>query len=421
MYSEEVDLPKLTVTAESREACKRLLYNEYGTDYAIQDWQIVLKGGFLGFGQKQYVQATYTVNPRGTQVKTEAKEKTIAAAADKIDSFQKSRDELLKTTTGGALVTSTMQIAKIDQKVDDLKKTLESKFELLANATQVSEAHPTIKKVEELLSENEFTFSYIKKISDKIRAEFPLEQLDDFDAVQRSVVDWIGQSISIAPKVPVKLPHVIIIVGPTGVGKTTTVAKMAANMILAAKDNGIPRPEVRMITIDRTRVGAEEQLRRYGEIMNIPVDKAETSADVKTIFDNYKDSLDALIIDTSGYSPNDYENIGKMRAILDVPGLHPDVYLAVTASTKARDLVTIMHNYEPFEFKSVIVTKCDETTAYGNVLSVLAEQAKPISYITDGQQVPRHIERASVVKFLLHLIDFKIDRIHIEDAFPEDK
>src|SRR5574344_1831024 len=108
MYSEEVDLPKLTVTAESREACKRLLYNEYGTDYAIQDWQIVLKGGFLGFGQKQYVQATYTVNPRSSQSKTEAKDKTIAAAAEKIDSFQKNRDELLKTTTGGALVTSTM-------------------------------------------------------------------------------------------------------------------------------------------------------------------------------------------------------------------------------------------------------------------------------------------------------------------------
>ena len=176
-----------------------------------------------------------------------------------------------------------------------------------------------------------------------------------------------------------------------------------------------------MITIDHMRVGAEEQLRRFGEIMNIAVDKASTTDDVYKIFEDNKDALDALIIDTSGYSPNDYENIGKMRALLDVPGLHPDVYLTVTASTKARDLVSIIQNYEPFNFGSVIVTKCDESSAYGNILSVLSEKHKAIAYITDGQKVPRNIERASTVYFLTRLHDFKIDRIHIEDTFAEEK
>jgi flagellar biosynthesis protein FlhF len=85
------------------------------------------------------------------------------------------------------------------------------------------------------------------------------------------------------------------------------------------------------------------------------------------------------------------------------------------------DLVSIIQNYEQFAPSSVIVTKWDETRAYGNVLSVLSEKGKAISYITDGQKVPKEIERATVSRFLLNLNDFNIDRMHIEDAFPEEK
>ena len=211
-----------------------------------------------------------------------------------------------------------------------------------------------------------------------------------------------------------------MIVGPTGVGKTTTIAKMAANLILTAKRAGKPLPEIRMVTLDHTRVGAEEQLRRYGEMMNVEVDKAETPDDVKKIFEMYRKSLDALIIDTSGYSPNDYENIAKLRLLLNVDGLHPDVYLAFMAGTKARDLMTILNNYETFDYNSVIITKCDESSTYGNVISVLAEKNKKISYITDGQQAAKNFEKASVVKFLTRLNDFTIDRVHIDDMFPEE-
>ena len=153
--------------------------------------------------------------------------------------------------------------------------------------------------------------------------------------------------------------------------------------------------------------------------MDVAVDKAESAADVKQIFDTYRNSLDVLFIDTPGYSPNDFESIGKMRGILEIPGMNKDVYLTITASVKARDLVSIIQVYEQFKYDSVIITKCDETTAFGNVLSVLSEKHKPIAYITDGQQVPKKIERASVVKFLTNLNDFQIDRNHIEEVFSE--
>ena len=106
-----------------------------------------------------------------------------------------------------------------------------------------------------------------------------------------------------------------------------------------------------------------------------------------------------------------------MKTILDVKDMHPDVYLAVCASTKARDLENIMQNYEPFAFRSVIVTKCDETNLYGNVISALYDKHKMVSYITDGQRVPHNIRRAGVIDFLIRLSDFTIDRVHIDDKF----
>ena len=123
------------------------------------------------------------------------------------------------------------------------------------------------------------------------------------------------------------------------------------------------------------------------------------------------------MIDTSGYSPNDYENIGKMRTVLDVPGLQAEVYLAITASTKAKDLETILRNYEPFNFKSVIITKLDETSTYGNVLSVLSEKNKAISWVTDGQYVLHYIKRAHPIRFLRYLEGFHSDMAHLESKF----
>ena len=99
--------------------------------------------------------------------------------------------------------------------------------------------------------------------------------------------------------------------------------------------------------------------------------------------------------------------------------MNPDVYLSVSASTKASDLQTIFRNYEPLGYESVIVTKCDESKQIGNIISVLWDRRKTISYITDGQRVPRNIRKASIVDILLNLTGFNIDRVHIENKFGE--
>ncbi|MCR5290085.1 MAG: hypothetical protein K6E51_08860 [Treponema sp.] len=418
MYGSDKGAPVQRLTGQTYEECRKRLYDQYGEDYEIVNRHTVLRPGFLGLFQKEQVEVSYIVKLNRGNVANARLYTKPTSGAQEISEWQRNRDEILRTT--GASISSLQQAAVLDRKISELQNFMTQKFDQLAQnpgLASASDKHPNIQKIEDLLSRNEFTFKFINEVSNRLKSECTWEQLENFDALQKMVVDWVGESISIAPKKTFRAPHVIVVVGPTGVGKTTTIAKLAANILLDAKNAGKPRPEIRIITIDRTRVGAWEQLTRYGDLMNIPVNKAESAEDVKMIYDECREKCDCILIDTSGYSPNDSTHIGQMKAILDVNVMHPDVYLAVSASTKARDIELIIQNYEPFAFNSVIVTKCDETQMYGNVLSVLHEKNKSIAYITDGQRVPHNIRRASIVDFLIRLCDFTIDREHIDEKF----
>lgn len=402
-----------TVTADSLDKCREILYEQYGSNFKIIDRRNEqVPCGFFKLRTKMQVVVKYIVVNHN--IYNSNKGNSYLPDPNFDEQFEKNRQAILKTQNDTLI---NAKLNEVSKNLADLSAQVNSKLDGIAVAT--NEKHESILKIEELLSQNEFTFSYIKMIEEKIRSVFSLEQLDDFKLVQRYVVDWIGESISIAPEKFFRPPHVIIIVGPTGVGKTTTIAKMASNTILDAKANGKPKPELCILTIDTMRVGALEQLSKFGEILGKNVMKAESSDDVLKIYQDYRDHVDYIFIDTSGYSPNDSTHIGEMKNILNVNGMNADIYLSVTASTKASDLTNILRNYEPFGYDSVIITKCDETKQLGNVISVLYEKHKAISYITDGQRVPRNIKKADIIDILKNLNGFEIDRIHLEDKFGE--
>ncbi|MFA6856948.1 MAG: hypothetical protein WCR31_07050 [Treponema sp.] len=383
----------------------------FGHEYTIRGKRQILHGGFLGLGQKEWVEVTYTVN-NGVDISSQpVSVQPQKTSDDEIAAFRKNRDDFLKA----AAVSN--QITTLDTKFSELQDTLTKQIQSISVSSP--DKHPTIKKIEELLADNEFTYSYISDISARIKSTFSLDSLEDFKTVQRKVVDWIGESISIVPEKVMRPPHVVVIVGPTGVGKTTTITKFAVKMVMDAKKAHLSLPELCIVTIDSMRVGAYEQISKYGDIIGTQVQKAETVEDMRKIYDEKKDSADAIFIDTSGYSPNDSVHIGEMKSLLQIEGLNPDVYLSVSASTKARDLENIMENYEPFHYNSVIVTKCDESHQYGNIISVLHEKHKRLSYITDGQYVTRNLRHADVINFLINLSGFDVDRVHIEDVFGE--
>ncbi|MCQ2589499.1 MAG: hypothetical protein MJ179_03650 [Treponema sp.] len=396
--------------------CKEKLFNLYGKNFTIMDKYTELRpAGLFKLKQKPVQVVTYVVtNPTESEnSQTQKTSYSKPAGMTEEEQFQSSRKAILEKQKETLMNAQLAKMAEVLEKLNDKVESIE-----VQTPSASTETHPSISRIEEMLSENEFSFNYIKMISEKIRSQFSLEQLEDFKLVERYVVDWIGESIEIKQDKHVRPPKVVIIVGPTGVGKTTTIAKLAANSILEAKKVGINKPELCIVTIDTMRVGALEQLAKFGEILGKNVLKAETADDVKEIYSQYKEHVDYIFIDTSGYSPNDSNHIGQMKNILDVK-MNPEVHLAVTASTKASDLQNIIRNYEPFAYESVIITKFDESQCYGNIISVLWEKHKCISYITNGQGVPRDIYKANIVDILINLKGFDIDRVHIEDKFGE--
>jgi flagellar biosynthesis protein FlhF len=371
---------------------------QYGSSARVLSRKNIRLGGFLGLFKQDGVELTgYLANNPLTNRNTKSTSQT---------SLKEEKDKILQNVKNDKV----MQL--ILKEVQSLKENMQK--EKIAGG----ESNTTIDKIKELLCYNDFNEEYIQLIVQKIRAKFSLDDLDRYAAVQRSVIDWIGESISIFPSNAngQLKPKVIVIIGPTGVGKTTTVAKLAAIYGLDHEKN--PSLQVRMVTIDNYKIAAKKQIETYAEIMQLPFSFTETKEELNKIINMYYDKS-ILLIDTIGKSPNDYDRLQEMREILSVCNHKSETHLAISATTKGSDMEEVLHQFEPFKYNAVIVTKMDETSKIGNVISVLNKYNKKISYITDGQMVPQDIEEATIARFLMHLEGFRLDREWIENKFGQ--
>lgn len=403
------------ISAKDINEAKERLYEQYESDYQIIGTRTISHPYFFGIFSHETIEVSYVLKEiaRDDIPQSRARLAQKNLAPPPVD-FAKSKSDILqKATNSLGNVVLNAQITSISKDLKALKEQLENTAKVGATPSQ---EHPTITKLQDLLASNEFSFGYIQELTARVKKEFSLEDLNDSNKVQAAVVEWIGENITMAKERNWKRPHVVIIIGPTGVGKTTTLVKMAAKYLFDSKDKGI-KPSYTFITTDTMRVGAVEQLSKLGDLLKKDVVKAQNNEDVTKLFNEYKSKVDTIFIDTAGYGPNDAEHIASMKTMLSVKGLNADIYLAVTASTKARDLQNILQNYEPFGYQSVIVTKCDESNQFGNVLSVLHEKHKDISFITNGQKITKTISRVNVADILQKLDGFYMNGPHIEEKF----
>jgi flagellar biosynthesis protein FlhF len=183
---------------------------------------------------------------------------------------------------------------------------------------------------------------------------------------------------------------VVILAGPTGVGKTTTIAKLAAGFTLKHGK------KVRLINLDTYRIGALEQLRIYGDLMGLPVDVAGTPDRFLELLDIGAVSPDEVVlVDTAGMSSRETEKLKPfVDGVLAKSHLDVTVSLVLAASAKAADLEDALERFMPLSPRSLIVTKLDETRCLGSVYPFLSRSPVPVSYVTTGQRVPDDIEVA---------------------------
>jgi flagellar biosynthesis protein FlhF len=181
--------------------------------------------------------------------------------------------------------------------------------------------------------------------------------------------------------------RVVALVGPTGVGKTTTIAKLAANFRL--------RDGIRMglVTVDTYRIAAVEQLRTYAEIIDLPMKVVTTPREMRRALDELA-GLDLVLIDTAGRSPRDELKIQELKSLLAEAQVD-DVHLVLSLAASAKSLQATAEKFSPAGTTSLILTKLDEAIGMGSLLSATRRIPLPVSYLTTGQDVPDDIEHAS--------------------------
>ena len=190
-------------------------------------------------------------------------------------------------------------------------------------------------------------------------------------------------------EIPKGSKKIMMFVGPTGVGKTTTLAKIAARFSFIEHHY-----KVGIITLDTYRIGALDQLFQYAKMMKLPVEDAVDTDDFKAALSRLN-HCDLILIDSVGASQYDREKLLKIAHFLESTPHQIDVNLCVAASTKLEDLREIHENFSLMELDTMIVTKFDETKGFGNVFSLASETALPLSYFCLGQEVPDDMMPAS--------------------------
>jgi len=180
--------------------------------------------------------------------------------------------------------------------------------------------------------------------------------------------------------------QVISLIGPTGVGKTTTIAKLAANYKLREGKT------VGLITIDTYRIAAVDQLRTYADIIEVPLRAVLTAGELHQAVESMRD-LDVVLIDTAGRSQNNRLRLSQLKSF--IASAEPDeVHLVVSATANRACTATVLERFVPLGANRIIVTKLDEAGSFGVFLNVSEAGGGPISYVTTGQDVPEDIARA---------------------------
>lgn len=239
----------------------------------------------------------------------------------------------------------------------------------------------------EQLTSNEVSYTYAKQIMDEITNSGNIRTLEDMlSMVYQKIILKIGETKPISFDEEDKKPKVIFFVGPTGVGKTTTIAKLSSKLLLDEKK------KIVIFTSDTYRIAAVEQIKTYASILSIPVEVVYEKKDLETLLSKYKD-YDYLLMDTAGRSHKNKEQVDDLKSLFDSFSEYSMLtYLVLSATTKYKDLKKITSLYEDITDYNLIFTKLDETDAIGNILNIKLDTGRALSYVSYGQNVPDDIE-----------------------------
>ena len=297
------------------------------------------------------------------------------------------------------------RIAEIETKIVNMEAMLSKVYREVSNSSKIVDKSEgrlaPLTKVLQSFYENlvrnevepEFSMNIIEKVSDSLQSD--TNASDAATVLYNEVASVLGKPEIIRLRQDGK-PTVVIFVGPTGVGKTTTIAKIAADSALNRNLS------VALITADTYRIAAVQQLKTYAEILDIPVSVVYSPSEIQECLSGFSDR-DLVLIDTAGRSYKNKMQFDELRALVGAAGAD-EVFLVLSSTTSVRNNREIIGNYKFLDEFKLIFTKADETPVFGAMLNARILTGKCLSYVSIGQSVPDDIEVASVDKITKNLV-----------------
>ena len=382
---------------EAVEAAKK----ELGDDITVIHSRNVKPKGFFAFLKKMQVEITVAKEeemdrPQNTAKETLAQVNRLREKAEKENTEAPQPERSEKNTELKA-------DAAVEAKLENIQNLLEQK--LSRHSEEEKEKKPAAAaadtqdddKRKELMEfcrllyntlvENEVSERVANELVDDIEQNCPddMQMEHVLSHIYQKIILKFGRPGLISPGE--KGPKVVFFIGPTGVGKTTTLAKIASKMRLAQNKRVV------LFTTDTYRISATDQLKTYAGILGTPFHIIYTPEELEETYAKYKD-VDYILIDTAGHSHNNEEQKKDMSGFINVLDgkAECEYYLVVSATTKYKDLLAIADAYKELADYRLIFTKLDETEECGNLLNLKLHTGASLSYVTNGQNVPDDIE-----------------------------
>lgn len=364
-----------------QEAIKKIK-KELGEEAVILSTRKVKKGSFFSFFKREIIEVTaaieHTDNAKKSDFSKLIEPQKNEQKKENLEQKIQHLENLLKSNAKNPLQDV---VESIKSDLDNLKSSL-SYMAKKEGEIDIYNLPISVQKYFNLMNEKGINKKYSFKIAKALYDNLYAEKLKD----ESYTIEYLNVLLSQFFKVIEPIEQIVVLTGPTGVGKTTTIAKLAAIEKLKNKK------KVSIITADTYRIGAVDQLLTYSKIMEIPMQVCITKADLQKAINDFS-AYDKVFIDTVGRSQKDIKRLEESFSLFkDQNGMHVSLVLAL--NTKEDDCMEIYERFSKLKIDSILLTKLDETNTPGTMLNFAVKTKKPISFISFGQDVPDDIVKA---------------------------
>ncbi|MBI9017117.1 MAG: flagellar biosynthesis protein FlhF [Phycisphaerae bacterium] len=369
---------------------------DLGSDAVIVHTRTVKKGGVFGLGSKSVVEITARKAGNNPPARKRPANRLADLYAGKVntDTFPKVNIRANPSVQNNSRLS--IPIPSVERPVDDgVKKEISQLREIVESLVREQRQLHAPQMPEQLfdmyldLVQREVADEIARELIDHVQRDMTGDQIQSVDLVRNKLVNIMDNMISTAGPVCPNLngnARVVVLIGPTGVGKTTSIAKIAANLKLRQNK------KVGLITIDTYRIGAVDQLRMYSQIIDVPLKVVLTPGELRGAIDSMND-YDFVLVDTAGRSQKDDLKLQELKTFIDAAKAD-EVHLVLSSTANQSHMLSAAERFKSIGVDRIILTKLDEAISFGVILSVMKKVDASISYVTTGQAVPDDIEVA---------------------------